>query len=263
MNAAPAATVLAIDTATELLSIALLTGRDGEQRRYIYRQDAGLKHGSNLLPVLDWMLKQAQVRPAALGLVVCCDGPGSFTGLRIGLATAKGLAAAAGARLVVVPTLDALAWPQHAWPGIVVTAIDARKQRFYSALYRSGRRLSGDLDTDPGTLSSLISETALPHEPIVVTGPAALQLYDRIRSGGSTAGGLAPAGAPAGASGHAQRLASRVSCDPAARSGAAAALLELGLARADRGEYAPDSHGPHYVRVSDAEMGITTPRHRS
>jgi tRNA threonylcarbamoyladenosine biosynthesis protein TsaB len=62
-------------------------------------------------------------------------GPGSFTGLRIGLSFAKGVAFAAGARIVGVPTLDALALAAPPWEGTLCAALDARKQEIYAALY--------------------------------------------------------------------------------------------------------------------------------
>ncbi len=255
MTSNTAVSAVAIDTATELLSIALVGGKTGTQRRFVHQADAGLQHGSNLLPAVQWLLGRAGITAAELELIVCCDGPGSFTGLRIGMATAKGLAVAARAPLVVVPTLDALAWPHREWPGMIVAAIDARKQRLYCALYRKERKLSDDLDLCPKRLNDLIETTAMPDEPILVTGPAAPQLCDFFSSGTGDNSGESSADRATR-----QRVGARVRCDPAARSGAAVGLLELGLARARRGEYAAENHGPHYVRISDAEIGITAPR---
>lgn len=253
MSTAAVTSAVAIDTATELLSIALICGNPGAERRYAYHADAGLRHGSNLLPALQWLLDRAGIRAADLDLIICCDGPGSFTGLRIGLATAKGLAVAAAAPLVVVPTLDALAWPHRVWPGLVVAAVDARKQRYYGALFRDGRKLSGDLDVAPDDLTALILETAMPTEPILITGPAAQQLHGQLTINSARCCGHSGA----------EPAANRIRRDPTARAGAAVGLLEFGLVRAQNGEYARDNHGPHYVRNSDAEMGITVPRRKA
>ena len=212
--------------------------RGGALLSFFYRADAGLRHGEAMMPALDWLLQQAALTPAEIELLVCCDGPGSFTGLRIGIAAAKGLSAATDAALVTVSTLDALAWPYRVWPGIVAIAIDARKSRYYAAIYRAGQKLSEDLDVCAATLGQLLLAHAGAAEPLLLAGPAAAQLHSEL--------GDHP----------------HLGHDPDCSAAAAVGLLALGRQKAARGEYAAENHGPHYVRVSDAEMGITTPRRR-
>lgn len=218
---------VAIDTATDVLSLAVSTAA----QRYYYQAEAGLRHGQQMMPVLAWLLQQASLPREAIELVVCSDGPGSFTGLRIGMACAKGLAAATGARLVAVPTLDALAWPLRVWPQPVAVAIDARKNRFYVALFHGPHKLTQDLDITPAAFEKLLEQHAA-DGPVLLTGPGAAQLHGRLN-------------AP-----------QRTQRDTHWRAGAAAGLLELGRLKAEDGQYAAESHGPNYVRVSDAEIGV-------
>jgi tRNA threonylcarbamoyladenosine biosynthesis protein TsaB len=124
--------ILALDTATRAPSLALV---DGEAVLAEAGLPPGETHSRTLLPLLRTLLDQVGLTFAELDLVAVGTGPGSFTGLRIGLAAAKGLAWAAGKPLVGVSSLDTLA---RAWTGdgrTVCPLIDARKGQLYAALY--------------------------------------------------------------------------------------------------------------------------------
>lgn len=112
------------------------------------------RHASAALPALEDAAEAAggwdAVSRVAVGV-----GPGSFTGLRIGIATARASAMAAGVELVGVPSLDALARPAMAeWPDrAVLAAIDARRGQIFAALFTGGERTWGPLVIDPGELA--------------------------------------------------------------------------------------------------------------
>ena len=144
--------ILALDTATEVLAIAV---DDGAARASLALR-RGLQHSPALLPLADRLLAELGLSAADLDLVVCSVGPGSFTGIRIGLATAKGIGLATGCPVVGVSTLDALALPWAGFPGDVWSVIDARKGRWYAAGYRGGRRFTEHLDLAPGDLAARI-----------------------------------------------------------------------------------------------------------
>ena len=138
--------ILAIDTATLDASVALVT-REGQLRAS--RQARVTTHSEALLGMIAAVLEEAGVRPDDLAAVACGAGPGSFTGLRIGLATAKGLCLAVGSAsnpsgrrlpLLLVSSLQALARraPASMQGALVVPCIDAFKSEVYVGFYRGG-----------------------------------------------------------------------------------------------------------------------------
>lgn len=143
--------VLAFDTSSEILAVGLV----GEGLKIAVAVE-GIRHAETLMPTVDDCLRREGLRPRDLDLVGCAIGPGSFMGLRIGLATAKGLSLALGLPWVGVPTLDAMALPFAARAGAVVPVLDARKNRVYSAVYRAGRLSSRYLDCGGDELLALL-----------------------------------------------------------------------------------------------------------
>lgn len=124
--------VLAFDTSGAGVSAAVY---DGKKRLAAVRPDAGTRHSEALAPALEKMLKAAKVGPDKVGCVAVGLGPGSFTGLRIGVTAAKVLAYALGAKLVGVSSLEAIARAEHADGDYAVLA-DARRGQVYAALHR-------------------------------------------------------------------------------------------------------------------------------
>lgn len=162
--------VLSIDCSSEILSLCL----KHDKNLYNLDRKEGLKHSENLMPAIDWLFSQASLEKQNLDLVVCAVGPGSFTGLRIALATAKALATGCNASLCGIPTLDAYGELYHFFPGIVVPVIDAKKQRFYTAIYKDGKRQNDYMDCSQEELFSTLPE----NESLLFTGPHAALLKD-------------------------------------------------------------------------------------
>ncbi|GHV74475.1 hypothetical protein AGMMS49940_17770 [Spirochaetia bacterium] len=221
--------ILALDTAGAVLSLALSSGTEV----WYFEMDGGLRHGELLMDGVDRLLTGAGMEPADLECVACMQGPGSFTGLRIGFAAAKGLALALGIPLVSVPTLDCMALPPAAWPGPVLPAMDAKKDRFFTALYSNGVRESDYLDASPAEIAGMISGT---EDPVLLSGPAAEQLRDSINA----------------LTGDRRRFF----IDPSGKRGKARELLDI---ITKRGILAQNAEaGPLYVRKSDAELTFET-----
>jgi tRNA threonylcarbamoyladenosine biosynthesis protein TsaB len=169
--------ILAFDSSSNILSVALETGTK------ILHEEIDRVHGHSeyLMECADGLFKTAGIRPADLSLVVCMKGPGSFTGLRIGFSTAKGIALALGIPLIAVPTLDCLAYPFSTRPGLVLPVIDAKKGCFFAAFYREGKRLTDFLDASPlDLLKILIKIMASADEPVLLTGSGAKLFCSRF-----------------------------------------------------------------------------------
>ena len=167
--------VLAFDTATEALGICLLTER--ESRTTIIK--AGFKHSETLLPKINQLIDEAGIKPQKLDLIVCSLGPGSFTGVRIGLATARGLALGSGSPIVGVSSLDALAYRFRFFDGVVVPVLAAlRKTRHYSALYQDGVRITDYLDQ---SLDDLVHRLKKYNKILLLTGPHVETLFKSLK----------------------------------------------------------------------------------
>ena len=123
--------VLGLDTSTLISGIAIVD--DGRVLAEV-RHD-GSARTADLLVAIDRACKNAGVAPIELDAVAVGAGPGSFTNLRIGMATAKGIAFATGKPLWAVSSLAALAWDQ---PGFVVAVLDARRGEVYVGCYLDG-----------------------------------------------------------------------------------------------------------------------------
>lgn len=128
--------LLALDTSTKLAGIALYDGARGLIAEYNWH--SANRHTVELMPQVAHMLAQADVCPGDLTAVAVALGPGSFTGLRVALAAAKGLALAGGLTLLGVPTLDAVAYPHQSQPAPVIAVIQAGRGRVCWAPYAHG-----------------------------------------------------------------------------------------------------------------------------
>jgi tRNA threonylcarbamoyladenosine biosynthesis protein TsaB len=152
--------VLALDTATREASVALTSSN----RRILAQASATVTtHSERLLGLIDRVMRAGAVRLADVTAVVCGCGPGSFTGLRIGLATAKGLCFAAGRPLCCVSSLDALGQVRAAGlvtddPESIYALLDARRGQLYWRRYDGLGRSRGELTI--GAPAALADEVA-------------------------------------------------------------------------------------------------------
>ena len=163
--------ILAFESSARAASVALV-----EDGRLIsqYSQCSGLTHSRTLLPMAEDMLKNAELSLDKVDLFAVAHGPGSFTGIRIGVSTVKGLAWAADKPCVGVSTLVAMAWHGLAAGGLVCPVMDARRSQVYNALFQveNGRpvRLCEDR---PIALSQLAEELRTLNAPAFLIGDGA------------------------------------------------------------------------------------------
>lgn len=162
---------LAFESSARAASVALC--RDGALISQ-YSQCSALTHSRTLLPMAEDMLKNAELTLRDVDLIAVAHGPGSFTGIRIGVSTVKGLAWAAEIPCVGVSTLEAMAWHGLAAGGIVCPVMDARRSQVYNALFeiRDGRpvRLCEDR---PIALAELREDVEKLSSPVFLVGDGA------------------------------------------------------------------------------------------
>ena len=124
--------ILALESSAKAASVALV---ENEKLVAQYSQCSGLTHSCTLLPMVDDMLRNTENTIAGVDLIAVAHGPGSFTGIRIGVSTVKGLAWASDKMCVGVSTLEAMAWHGVSADGIICPVMDARRSQVYNALF--------------------------------------------------------------------------------------------------------------------------------
>ena len=163
--------ILAFESSAKAASVALC--RDGHLISQ-YSQCSGLTHSRTLLPMAEDMLKNAELTLRDVDLIAVAHGPGSFTGIRIGVSTVKGLAWAGDKPCVGISTLEAMAWHGLAAGGVVCPVMDARRSQVYNALFeiKDGRpqRLCPDR---PIALAELAEDVKKLDAPVFLVGDGA------------------------------------------------------------------------------------------
>jgi tRNA threonylcarbamoyladenosine biosynthesis protein TsaB len=224
--------VLGIDTATPVTSVAI--GSEGGILASVrIRQDRG--HARLLTPTVQWLLEQAGVDATALGGVAVGTGPGLFSGLRVGVSSAKAMAQAWRVPMVAVPSLDLLAFAQRHTHHSVCAAIDGRRGEVFAALYRQAPggmiRLTQPQVIGPEELAAAIEARG---EHVVLVGDGALA----YRS-------------------HFDRLVHADLASPAHATPSAEALIELACPRFQREEFvSPFEVTPFYLRRPDIDPTV-------
>lgn len=238
--------ILGIETATMMGGVALL---NEEKLISEYTLNVRMTHTARLMPALDRILKDSSIDKGEIDGIAISIGPGSFTGLRIGLATAKGLALGLGIPLVGVPTLDALARNIPFAMYQLCPVLDARKSEIYYSLFRYDQSYASGEHSTPHLQRQIPYQVIPPadlvkqiHEKTIFLGDAVDVYRDFITENLGELALFAP---------------------DAQRYPRAATVAEIGLLKLKSGEHLDiASAEPIYIRPSDAEISLTARRKR-
>ena len=175
--------ILAFDSTAKAASCAVC---DGDKLLALYNIDNGLTQSELLLPMAESMLKNLKLSWDDIGLLACAVGPGSFTGVRIGVSLVKGIAFGKNIPCVSVSTLDELAENLIGLDGIIVPCMDARRQQVYTATYKGTEGVLEKLTPDRAIAISELAEElkAYTGTPIYLVGDG----YETARRGLIAAG---------------------------------------------------------------------------
>ena len=184
--------ILALETSAKACSAAVV--EDGVLLASAW-QCTGLTHSRTLMPMVEAMLANSELSLDGVGAIAVAAGPGSFTGIRIGIAAAKGLAWAKELPCVGVSTLEAMAWGLAHTDALLVCAMDARRDQVYNALFQAKDGVLTRLTPDRGiAVAELAAELQSDGRAKIVLGDGAALCYNGLSKNG-VACALAPAAA--------------------------------------------------------------------
>lgn len=230
--------ILGIETATYAAGCAI-GGHEGVLAAA--HTTKGRRHAESLVPAIEFICAQAQIDLGEISVVAVDLGPGLFTGLRVGIATAKSLAHALAVPMIGVASLDLLAFPVRYTSRLIAAAIDARRGELYFAFYRQvpgGIQRLGEHRL--GTPEDLASELVASGEEVLLVGDGAHR-YHEVFDG----------------------LTKVELADLAVAHPSASSLVQLAHARALREQFQPgDTLQPIYLRKPDAEINWATREQR-
>lgn len=165
--------ILALDCASVSASVALLEDETVLGEGFI---NVKLTHSQTLLPMVEQLLQNTKTTIQEVDAFAVTVGPGSFTGVRIGVAAIKGMADAVKKSCYAVSALEASAYPFEDFKGIVCPLMDARRDQVYTALFKDGERLLEDSAMSTAELLEILKK--FPNEKVLLVGDGAQKGYD-------------------------------------------------------------------------------------
>lgn len=170
--------ILAFETSAKAASVALTDGGKLLAESY---QNTGMTHSQTLMVMAQELLKTCGLSPKDVEAVAVASGPGSFTGVRIGVAAAKGFAWGGELPCYGVSTLEAMARNLGIWQGYVVPAMDARRSQVYTAIFHAQKGVLTRLEEDMAiSLEELREKIKNFEESIFLVGDGALLCYNTL-----------------------------------------------------------------------------------
>ncbi len=223
--------VLAIDSSGLVAGAAIV---EDDKVLAEYTLNDKKTHSQTLLPLVDSMCRMLELDLHTLDAVAVAKGPGSFTGLRIGVSTAKGLAMALGIPVIGVPTVDALAFQMGDTDALICPMMDARRNQVYTGLYHcKNGKLTTILPQTALSAEELIGRLNRQKERVLFTGDGVPVCQEQLKAG---------------------LTIDYTFAQPFAARQRAAALGTLSIALAKEGQaVAAEAFRPEYLRPSQAE----------
>jgi tRNA threonylcarbamoyladenosine biosynthesis protein TsaB len=222
--------ILALDSSGLVATVAIL---EDEQTIAEYTINYKKTHSQTLLPMLDEIVKMTGFDLSTIDAIAVAGGPGSFTGLRIGSATAKGLGLALDKPLVHIPTVDGMAYNLYGNKGLVCPMMDARRNQVYTGIYRFEEEFEIVENQMAISLDELIEKLNQYGEKVTFLGDGVPVYKEQLQNGLTVEYRLAPP--------HVNR-----------QSAAAVGALAMKYFAEGKIETAAE-HQPDYLRLSQAE----------
>jgi len=233
--------VLAIDTSSIVATCAII---DDDKILGEHILNHKMTHSQTIMPMIKQVLDSCNLKPTDIDVFAAAKGPGSFTGLRIGIATIKGLAHATKKEVIGISTLDALAFNLPFSEGIIVPMMDARRDRVFTGIYKwSTEGLSIIMENDVLEIDELIRILSERNENIVFNGDGTLVFKDRL----------------------VKELGNRAIFSPkSANMARASSVAELAIAKAKEGKFDNLFElTPDYLRESQAQREYESKKAKS
>ena len=223
--------ILAMDSSSLVASVAVL---EDDVLMAEYTMNYKKTHSQTLLPMIDEVVKMTELDLQTIDAIAISKGPGSFTGLRIGSATAKGLGLALDKPIVAVPTVDAMAYNLWGSADIIVPIMDARRNQVYTGIYTfEGKHMQVLREQCAIAIEELLADLNERGRKVIFLGDGVPVFKEKIEEGLTVPYEFAPA--------HMNRQ----------RAGAVGALAELYYEKGMT--ETADVHKPDYLRLSQAE----------
>ena len=222
--------ILALDSSGLVATVAIV---EDDQTIAEYTVNYKKTHSQTLLPMLDEIVKMTEFDLDTIDAIAVAGGPGSFTGLRIGSATAKGLGLALNKPLIHVPTVDGMAYNLFGCKGLICPMMDARRNQVYTGIYRFEQEFEIVEEQMAIAVQELIEKLNAYGEKVTFLGDGVPVYAKQLEEGLKVPYSFAPA--------HVNR-----------QSAAAVGTLGMRYFAEDKTETARE-HQPDYLRVSQAE----------
>lgn len=174
---------LCIDTSTKVASAAIGKASHANDAEVLYSVfiNDGLTHSENLIPIINQCLSACSVKVTDIDLFACINGPGSFTGLRIGISTANALAQSVNKDIIGISSLETLAYTFNYFDGLIVSMIDARRDNVFNAVYDTSNGFSKIIDDETRSVDEVLESIKNSDKSVLFVGDGAIKAYDRAQ----------------------------------------------------------------------------------